>query len=433
MPNKIYISPTTEMPVIIYHCADIDGWCSAAIVAKYLLDTFDYDEDQIISIGYNYRNYEKVSSKLEDIYGEYDNPHIYIVDVSIGDTNWEKDFKNILKFSKEQVTIIDHHSSTIAWLAEENNPLKGNYEGLISSERSAAYNCWTYFYPNKKVPKVVKMVDDHDRFVHEMMNSLELSKCSIIHNEITNPFSWQWDDLLCGNTKILNKLINDGRIIKNVQDAENEIAMKNSIEFLINIMYGEVEVDNITNYNGCGFSEGHIRNIDIKDRKTYCACALNKAGNSTVFGYDPIWDIVIPWYYNDQGMFKYSFFNTGDTCNVSIIAKNLGGGGHKAAAGAINDIFLMKLLNNVNICIDKPFNIKVMNIMFTNYEQYRECINAPDVDIHHDPFINKIFDQINEYHTNKNNIEPLLTESDEDVVEYIYSDSCKPGNSILFK
>ena len=407
MPNKI----TTDISVIIYHCADMDGWCSAAIVVKYLGDTFDYDEDDIITIGYNYRNYEKVSSELENIYEEYDNPHIYIVDTSISDTNW-KDFKNILKFSKEQVTIIDHHSSTIAWLAEENNPLKGNYEGLISSERSAAYNCWTYFYPNEEVPKVVKMVDDHDRFVHVMMNSFELSKCSIIHDEITNPFSWQWEDLLCGNTDILDNLINDGEIVKNIQDNENAIAMNNSIELFINIMYGEVEVENPINRNDCGFSEGRIRSIDVKEHKVFSACTLNKAGNSTVFGYHPEWDIVIPWYFTCQLNYKYSFFNTGDNkCNVSIIAKNLGGGGHKAAAGANTATNLMEYLNWVETTCNEIF---VMNILFTDYDQYKECVGEPYKNTLYDPLYEKSFGLKNEYND-------------------MYAKIIKTGNSILFK
>ena len=124
----------------VYHSIDLDGWMSGAL-AK-----FAYSE-KIDMIGYNY------GELIPDL-SSYD--RIIMVDISF---NPEFMFLN-----KERIIWIDHHISAI------NDSQKCGYHdirGLRKTEYAACELAWMFFWPDKKMPDIVRLLGRYDCFGHK--------------------------------------------------------------------------------------------------------------------------------------------------------------------------------------------------------------------------------------------------------------------------
>jgi len=87
------------------------------------------------------------------------NKDVYIFDIYVPQ-------ELIYKLQKitNKLVIIDHHINS--------KELKGIY---FNNDFSAAYLCWTHFYPNKDVPLFIKMISDHDTGQWKIKYSEELT------------------------------------------------------------------------------------------------------------------------------------------------------------------------------------------------------------------------------------------------------------------
>ena len=290
----------------LYHLSDMDGWCSAAIVA---LKTNNYNKEDYIGIDYNKHKIEDMD--FSNIFGEV----IYISDLSFT----EKNMNVLLNLAKNNHVIwCDHHASSVELIKKYPQLEK------IDGKRSIDYSgCMlTYIHLNNcsadNVNRVVKLVSDWDTFQHKFGDITRYFKNAIDSDSwFTYPLSLQWKLLLSDNTENeLNKLISKGKII----------------DEYINTEYARYRTSNAyeSEYNG-------IR----------CA-VLNRAANSLIFGdlYER-YPFVSTFVYDGQ-KFKYSIYSNKEDIECNKIAEKFGGGGHKGAAGFMTDKIIFPFIREID-------------------------------------------------------------------------------------
>jgi oligoribonuclease NrnB/cAMP/cGMP phosphodiesterase (DHH superfamily) len=267
--------------VALYHKDCNDGTTAAAVVLS------KFPESKCFPVAYNY-NLEQIQNIIKEIDSE---TAVYTVDCGIG-------AKEILN-AGFKVTTIDHHigaKEEFEFLAKENS----NFTFIFDNTKSGASLTWSYFYPEKEIPELVKLVEDSDLFIHKYgQNSLCVhSYLSIFQNM---------------PEKVIPLLSSDLSEVKNIGSFIVQYIKKKmdeQLEFLpINIRVGEhlVPVYNIaTTY------KNNVGNIFSKK--------LNKTiGVFNITG----------------GSVKISFRGVaGQKPDALTLAKILGGGGHETASSA---------------------------------------------------------------------------------------------------
>jgi len=159
--------------VCIYHSIDLDGWMSAAIV-KYWFEkthalncTLEHDSeesklelqitsspDSLHMLGYNY------GDPIPDL-SEYN--RVIMCDISFPrpimiDLLRDKEIGNFIW--------IDHHISAILdnkWLEEPGLI----FNGIRDTKFAACELTWKYFFPNKSMPEIVRLLGRYDCFGHK--------------------------------------------------------------------------------------------------------------------------------------------------------------------------------------------------------------------------------------------------------------------------
>ena len=342
---------------ICYH-VDEDGNAAASIIyeylkkinkdnnAKYFFHRIDYTVDLATVIN-------NVSA----------GGTVYFVDYSFSNRN---NLEYILELAKNGVEIIwiDHHKTSIDVINGKEFPdiSLDEYENIhymIDDKCCGAQLCYEYAYNNLvkiglideleypyTVPLYIKYVNSWDTWKHDMPDTLQFNYgIRAIEHTPRSTFSLIFNY----NARILNKLF--------TVDDEVESYMKKFISRVIsngNVIASYNKVDNKYFCDDFGFSFLIIDNIN---NKIYSCFAANRRGNSTMFGnLFNEYDIVIPFAFNGE-KYVYSFYTSKDDIDCSWIAKiigeidNLGGGGHKKAAGA--STYTNILSSNCTVYINK--------------------------------------------------------------------------------
>lgn len=278
------------MNYIIYHKRDFDGQCSGAIAAywhkqnniEYTLLPFDYGEEL---------------PTLSDC------NKIYMVDVTLQPAE-----KMIELNTSYNIFVIDHHKSWIE--SAEFNKIQG--AGNI--HKAACELTWEYFFPDIDTPEIVYLLGrydiwdksdlifwNHDILPFQM--GMRLKDVDIQHNLKF----WEWFFQHSNDETILEieNIIKDGNIILQYQKQQDKKT--------IDLYSFESEIS--------GYK---------------AICLNNTRFNSMV--YESVWDpekydVMFAWV-NVQGKrISCSLYTDKPGIDVSTIAKQFGGGGHKQAAG----------------------------------------------------------------------------------------------------
>lgn len=313
--NKIdYINNDTI--IIVYHNADLDGMFSGAII-KYWAEKFIKENNINLKIGfygYDYGydfNFDMIN---------FNNVHCIMADISV-DINTAKLIKNKCK----SFVWIDHHKRII-------NEYKDNYDifsnTYLSSENSACYNCWKYFFPDIDVPDIIEGISNYDIFKYYKTDKwnnevypFQLGAKSNISNVMgALSFIDMYFEYCNKNSDIYNNFIKSGKAIQLYLNTENLLLCK---------------------------KYSYVKNIFIeKLNKTYKAIIMNGFNYSSLAFKDAYdkneHDIMIMYNYNgDKNFWKISIYTEKEGIDCSLIAKsiNSSGGGHMQAAGVQVDSF----------------------------------------------------------------------------------------------
>ena len=264
--------------VICYYHDDMDGMASAAIVKK------RYPQAVLIRCQYG-----------TDIVFEEGYDTCIVVDFSFPKKDMEK-----LNESHTNFCWIDHHKS-----AKED--LKDLWEwtevdGIRRLDKAACELTWEHFYPNEECPKIIQHIGDVDMWKFELENSKEIVEA--LYLIVSEP-----EDLIFDFD--LSELYKTGYILVSAKERRCEAYFKKGGKCRLR---ADPNLDKRAFYDNC---YGINASSDISDA---CAYAMEQ-------GYNICVDF---FFVNDKWII--SLRSKGDL-DVSEIAKNYGGGGHKNASG----------------------------------------------------------------------------------------------------
>uniref|UniRef100_A0A6M3J4F5 DHH family protein n=1 Tax=viral metagenome TaxID=1070528 RepID=A0A6M3J4F5_9ZZZZ len=271
-----------------YHSADLDGHCSGALVK------LNYEKCEMIGI-----NYGDPFPWESLVYSE----EIYMVDFCL------QPFSEMIELSSvSDLVWIDHHKTAIEnyekYINEDRRPIRG----LRRDGIGACQLVWEYLTKNSlvgrepKVPTFVKLLAEYDVWNHSDPRALPF-QYGMRHQKDTSPEKIElWSSLF--DTERVQQITEVGGIILEYQDSQNAKYVK-SCAF-------ETELDG-------------LKLIAINLMLT----------NSKIF--DSVWNqekydgmLTFGW---RKGRWTVSLYTDKPGVDMSVIAKNRGGGGHVGAAG----------------------------------------------------------------------------------------------------
>lgn len=283
---------------LIYYHDDLDGIASAAIIAS--KEAFiDGQPNTVDMIGYDYVDDSVINLNRA---GTYD--RVYMVDMVL------QPFTRMLELARVVNLIwIDHHFGAISEYHKLDDVTKGLfhdvYLGAYHNMKSACELTYEYFHPGVPVPKGIKNISLVDTW-HHNDNEEVWSYFEYCDYTLNNPLNISWWNVLNDDRAFYNTAVSDGFMLRKYRRyKEDKHAMQNSME---------VELD------------GHK-----------CIALNSDSLGSQQFDkvYDPTKHKAMIRFSRARGAWKFSIYTTHDDFDVSIIAKNHGGGGHRKASGFI--------------------------------------------------------------------------------------------------
>lgn len=214
---------------------------------------------------------------------------IFLVDFCYG----ESDTRRIQNRAKS-LTVIDHHIS-------RKNIALSVPDHRYASNHSGSVLAWKYFHPKKKVPRLLRYIEDVDLWRFVLPRARELN--AFLDMRLT--FSFQSFNALVQrfeNRKSRNQFAHEGEIILEYQNVLVDDAMKNSAERVRFLGHTVLAVNS-------PFIHSEIGN----------ALAIQRGSFSIVWS-------------KKYGKIVVSLRSIGNF-DVSKLAARYGGGGHKNAAG----------------------------------------------------------------------------------------------------
>ena len=372
--------------VCIYHSIDLDGWMSAAIVKHWFLlqnvnglsNYFVFNRDltnnpygnlsaeTLDMIGYNY------GDPIPDL-SKYDK--VIMCDVSFPKEEMSRLWHNL----DLELIWIDHHISAI----NDNRDLVWLHKGLQDTNFAASELTWKYFFPNKPMPEIVRLLGRYDCFGHKgteeelKVMEFQYGARQLIDN-YEDAYTWLLRNLdeskLPNVWGTIDTILNRGRSIYKYLCKEAKQIYKKGFEVLFNTAHLKIgdrfttkfdtdtyKVTHITPNlkmdGGCCYysGEGYVKSSDINEisegaddnvRFYNFICINRDRFNPSSLGIDYHADgydgAACFSYKGDTKVWAFSLYNENGLVDCSQIAKQYGGGGHKGAAGfVVNDLSII--------------------------------------------------------------------------------------------
>lgn len=267
------------MAAILYHAACNDGIAAAWAAAKALPGS------RLVPMAYHW----DIPSIPED--------EVYVVDFSLPAEN----LKQLSRTKK--VVVLDHHKSALQLLEQDT----GSAEIFLDMDRSGCVISWEYFHPKAPIPNLLRYVQDGDLWRWELPHSKTI--ISGFLSNIVSRYDWSINDIdqdvkdLEREDVTQSSIFHRGKILLTYKSSEVQSAIKKS--YLVN--FGEFVVPAVNTTPSSTSDVGNILSIDYPF--AVCFSVIN------------------------NGEVSVSFRSQSNGCDVSLIAKRYGGGGHKNASG----------------------------------------------------------------------------------------------------
>jgi len=263
----------------VYHRADFDGKCSAAIVLR------RYPGAELVPYDYG-----------DDLDAEkYRDSHVIMVDCSL------QPFQRMLDLAAicSHFTWIDHHKTAIEEF--EKSPTK--FEAHVDTKFSGCELTWQWAFPGFNMPRAVWLLGRYDLWNLDASIDVMPMQYGLRRHE-TNPRDDIWLDLLDDHEHpVLRQIIDDGHKILQYVEQFNREVCKHAFE---------VTFDGLR-----------------------CICLNAPMRNSQVFDsvFNPAIHDAMLMYFNAGNHWTVSLYTTKPGIDVGAVAKARGGGGHLRAAG----------------------------------------------------------------------------------------------------
>ena len=262
------------MTICIYHANCADGFGAAWVVRKALGDISAFD--------------------IDFHPGTYQNPPPDVAgkDVVIVDFSYKRPVLIEMAQMANSILIIDHHKSAIDDLIE----LPSNVIAKFDMNHSGAMLTWEHFFPGQVPPPLLLHIEDRDLWRFALQNTREIQA-----NVFSYPYDFQvWDTLMAmaptalvvGGEAIERKHLKDIRELLGVMTRE--------------MMIGGFQVLAANLPYTMSSDAGH----ELAKGRPFAAC----------------------YWFTKEGV-CFSLRSSDEGLDVSEIAKQYGGGGHRNAAG----------------------------------------------------------------------------------------------------
>ena len=322
-------------PLVIYHASCADGYAAAFSCWLKLGDEAEYVPMQYGKIDFDFEGgFFNLGNH------EADNPctfiagrEIYILDFSLPRPIMDAIFKHA-----KRVVWLDHHKSAFEmWEVKEGQRVWAETEGRhvkLHMDKSGAMLAWEYFHPGTEVPMLIRHIDDYDRWQFKIEGTKAFNKALW-----SKPFdfnAWKIVFLTPGyEMDAYRFMYREGQAILRAHDQNVQSVVKGGarpcsiVPAIINssdsykapwVWWHDEECGDTCGANGIAANCPPHLASDV---------GHELANQSGTFG--------LLWSIDKDNICKCSLRSNGDY-DVSAIARNFGGGGHKNAAGFSVDI-----------------------------------------------------------------------------------------------
>lgn len=278
--------------VCVYHSADLDGKCSAAIVRRH------HGDVELVPYDYG----ERIN--MERLWGR----DIVMVDVCL-----EPFHSSMMAAIRESSSFvwIDHHESAIKkYEYEKSVRTDGLLDKVVAvldkSEKglAACELAWKYFHSYLPMPEAVRLLGRYDVWDHKDPN-VRAFQYGMRSMKDTSPMSLLFDDLFSSGASCFHYILERGKAVLEYQEELNASIVRTSAF--------------PTTFDG----------------HKAIACNVSKS-SSMVFDSVPDcaqYELMIGFRFLNNGMWRVDLFSHKGGPNVGAIASKYGGGGRQNAAG----------------------------------------------------------------------------------------------------
>lgn len=265
---------------ILYHDKCPDGFTAAWAAWKRFGDTAEY-----IPVSYGQTPYE----------GSTGQDDVYLLDFCYP--------ASVLRtLPARKLVILDHHKTAQADL----ELFKGKPEDeiIFDMERSGAGIAWDYFHMEPR-PEIVNYAEDHDLWLYKLRGSREIRALFM-----ATPYTFEsWDSFQADMQYSWNECIDRGETVMGF--------MSQQVKMICDKSYFE-----------------QIGGIDVP---VVNATTLYSEVGEELYKRHPEYPYVAYWFKRADGKIHWGLRTGHADIDVSAVAKQYGGGGHRAAAGYVTD------------------------------------------------------------------------------------------------
>lgn len=308
--------PVENKVIVFYHKDCIDGFVSA-LVANYFLVNLRRHSTVRPNVKFQALAYGDVTVDDISVIEPYlDSDYILMIDFSL-----KKDVMLMLNDKiKGKMVVLDHHLSVFKEYGLEVQSTLVNIASNITmyindNSKSGAILAYDFFTKgiidndDNNYPLACVLADDGDRWLFKQGDKTRYFRAALSERMNEWDITDYWTQLLNNEGTLLTKLLNEGKVLHNGFMSDIETLYKTS--------------------GSAGFGEWRV-NIANAGKK-YASELGNKLASTPVDG--EYLDFGMVYYYDhNKNMIEVSLRSIGDF-DVSEVAREFGGGGHKNAAG----------------------------------------------------------------------------------------------------
>ena len=281
------ITKIDEFDVVIYHGPCLDGFGAAFSAWLYLSERYPGKEVRYIKSN-------PYKEPPQDLEGKC---------VLITDTCFAKPaLLDMLKVVKH-LTIIDHHKTSEKELVDIQSG--GNFTKIFDMDHSAARLTWNFFHPSETVPLLIQYIEDGDLWKKQMPNAEWFSS---------------WFGTVPQEFEEYTKYLDNELLVEKINQCGPAFDELNKFYVKQELKSSAVKFQTIGGkHYFVAYSNSSIQKSQVVNQ---LLTKYNLADFSAVYTLDN-WE--------DKTMF--SLRSLAERVDVSVVAKELGGGGHRNASG----------------------------------------------------------------------------------------------------
>lgn len=311
-------------PLVIYHGADCnDGYCSFLVINEFFRAVYNIEAE---SVPATYGTKNKI---------DFNDRDVFIVDFSYPRNKIQE-----IKQCARSLVVIDHHKTAL-------EDLDGLDYCIFDMSKSGARLTLEYCL------KVLPFITDDNLVLSRAKSMLDMLFPLVEYVEDRDLWLWNqpYSTYINAILSVIPKRVEQWKVFADRVSRFRDVVSVNVNDGIMESLYMEgsaiIRAKNklIDSMMRHAYSPGYFNGKEIwmVNASIYFSELAGKLAGKDGIG--------IAWYQTNNGLFKYSLrtASTDEEIDVSAIARELGGGGHRHAAGVLTaddpDLFVSKIID----------------------------------------------------------------------------------------